>query len=133
MYPPATMVFRVVAKDTRLGNMTLPAGTRVGIPIILIQHDSQLWGEDAKIFNPYRFSDGISKATKNQCLFVPFGWGPRICIGQNFALIEAKMALSLILQNFSFELSPSYAHSPLANTLRPQNGTHIILRKLYNY
>ncbi|XP_028763799.1 cytochrome P450 72A13-like isoform X2 [Neltuma alba] len=131
LYPSTPVLTRVVAKDTKLGNLRLPVGTRVGIPVIMIQQDSQLWGEDAKEFKPQRFSEGISKATKNQGSYVPFAWGPRICPGQNFALLEAKMALSLILQNFSFELSPSYAHAPFSVlTLRPQHGTHVILRKL---
>ncbi|XP_054815656.1 cytochrome P450 72A15-like isoform X2 [Prosopis cineraria] len=133
LYPPAPILTRAVSKDTRLGNLSLPAGTRVGIPIILVQQDPQLWGEDAMEFNPHRFSEGISKATKSQASYVPFSWGPRICPGQNFSLLEAKMALSLILQNFSFELSPSYAHAPVSVlTLLPQYGTHIILQKLQN-
>ncbi|KAK4285783.1 hypothetical protein QN277_002433 [Acacia crassicarpa] len=131
LYPGTPTLTRVVSKNTRLGNLTLLAGTRVVIPVIQVQQDSQLWGEDAKEFNPQRFSKGISKATKNQCSYVPFAWGPRICPGQNFALLEAKIALSLLLQNFTFELSPSYAHAPfLVLTLQPQYGTHIILRKL---
>ena len=131
LYPPVTMMVRAVSKDTKLGNLSLPSGTLVGLPIILVQKDTQLWGEDANEFNPERFSEGILKATKNQTSYVPFAWGPRICPGQNFALLEAKMALSLFLQNFSFELSPSYVHAPFSVlTLHPQYGTHIILRKL---
>ncbi|XP_028763794.1 cytochrome P450 CYP72A219-like isoform X3 [Neltuma alba] len=133
LYPPAPLVMRVVSKDTRLGNLSLSSGTQVAIPIIVVQQDPQFWGEDAKEFNPQRFSEGISKAAKNQTSYLPFTLGPRICPGQNFALLEAKMALSLILQKFSFELSPSYTHSPsIVLTLHPQHGTHIILRKLQN-
>lgn len=131
LYPPAPLIPRVVSKEIKLGDVSLPGGSRVGIPVIMVHQDPQLWGEDAKEFNPERFSEGISKATKGQACFLPFGWGPRICIGQNFALLEAKMALCLILQNFSFQLSPSYAHAPfLSLTLHPQFGTHIILHKL---
>ena len=111
--------------------MIIPVGVEIAIPTILVHHDYELWGENAKQFNLERFSEGISKATKGQASFFPFGWGPRICVSQNFALIETKMALSLILQNFSFETSSSYAHGPCSIiTLQPQFGTHLLLHKI---
>ena len=131
LYPPAALLLRRVHKETKLGNLIIPAGVEIALPTILVHHDYELWGENAKQFNPERFSEGISKATKGQVSFFPFGGGPRICVGQNFALIETKMALSLILQNFSFEMSSSYAHSPCSIiTVQPQFGTHVILHKI---
>ncbi|KAF7836591.1 cytochrome P450 CYP72A219-like [Senna tora] len=122
---------RLVRKDTKLGNMTLPATSQILIPIIMIHQDPELWGEDAKEFKPERFSEGILKATRGQTIYLPFGGGPKQCIGQNLALLEVKMALSLILQNFSFQLSPSYAHAPAGLLiLEPQYGTPIILHRL---
>nr|H1A988.1 RecName: Full=11-oxo-beta-amyrin 30-oxidase; AltName: Full=Cytochrome P450 72A154 [Glycyrrhiza uralensis]BAL45207.1 cytochrome P450 monooxygenase [Glycyrrhiza uralensis] len=131
LYPPGIYLTRALRKDLKLGNLLLPAGVQVSVPILLIHHDEGIWGNDAKEFNPERFAEGIAKATKGQVCYFPFGWGPRICVGQNFALLEAKIVLSLLLQNFSFELSPTYAHVPTTVlTLQPKHGAPIILHKL---
>ncbi|XP_004295684.1 PREDICTED: cytochrome P450 CYP72A219-like [Fragaria vesca subsp. vesca] len=130
LYPAGGATNRIVPKNTQLGKYSLPAGVEVRVPILLIHHDKELWGDDANEFKPERFAEGVSKATKNQLSYIPFGAGPRICIGQNFSMTEGKLALALILQHFTFELSPSYAHSPFyLFTLQPQYGAPIILHR----
>ncbi|KAK8464251.1 hypothetical protein PHAVU_011G161600 [Phaseolus vulgaris] len=131
LYPPVIYFNRTLQKDMELGNLSLPAGVDVTMPILLFHKDGDIWGNDAKEFKPGRLSEGVAKATKGQISFYPFGCGPRICIGQNFAMLEAKIVLSLLLQNFSFELSPVYAHAPVLKlSLNPKLGAPLILQKL---
>jgi len=127
---PAIFLIRGTSKDTQLGDMTIPPGVQVCVPTHLVHRDPQVWGDDALMFNPERFSEGVTKAAKEQ-LYFPFGWGARMCIGLNFGMLEAKLIFAQILQHFWFELSPSYTHSPqLILVMKPQYGAQIILHKL---
>ncbi|RVW67364.1 Cytochrome P450 72A14 [Vitis vinifera] len=65
LYPPVAMLPRVVSKDTQVGDMCFPTGVQVVLPTILVHHDHEIWGDDAKEFNPERFVEGVLKATKN--------------------------------------------------------------------
>jgi len=66
--------------------------------------DSDIWGEDAEIFNPDRF-DHLTKDQSNA--FIPFGGGPRICIGNTFSLYEQKIFIAKLMKRFKFSLDPS--------------------------
>ncbi|KAL9262141.1 Cytochrome P450 72A552-like protein [Drosera capensis] len=133
LYSPVITTTRSVPKDTKLGNLSLPAGIMLNLVMTTVQQDTKLWGEDAKEFRPDRFAEGVAKAVEGNDAFFPFGWGQRICIGQNFAMMEAKLVISMILQRFSFEFSPSYTHGPMAAVmLQPQYGARLLLRSLHD-
>ncbi|XP_074557259.1 cytochrome P450 CYP72A616-like [Curcuma longa] len=130
LYPPAIGAGRQVFKSTKIGDVVYPPGVLLLLSFLQVHHDPDFWGKDADEFKPERFAEGMYKASEKNAFF-PFGGGHRVCIGQNFALLEAKLALCLILQRFSFDLSPSYTHAPnLVLTLKPQHGAPIRLRRL---
>ncbi|XP_073042262.1 cytochrome P450 734A1-like [Primulina eburnea] len=131
LYPPAVAIIRRAEVDTQLGNLHILRGTELLIPILAIHHDSTLWRHDVHEFNPARFIKGVAHAAKHPMAFMPFGLGARRCIGQNLAILQAKLAVAMILQRFSFELSPFYQHSPSVQMLlHPQHGAPIVFRKL---
>ncbi|CAL4962519.1 unnamed protein product [Urochloa decumbens] len=131
LYPSGVRLSRKTYKEIDIGGILYPAGVIVEMSVLMIHHDPDIWGNDVHEFKPDRFSEGISKASKYPGAFLPFGWGPRICIGQNFALLEAKIALCMILQRFEFELAPSYTHAPhTVVTLHPMHGAQVKLRAI---
>ncbi|KAL3501534.1 hypothetical protein ACH5RR_035983 [Cinchona calisaya] len=132
LYSPVTSLVRRVERQVKLGKITLPANMDVHIPIYALHCDQEVWGKDALSFKPERFAEGVAKATNyNTMAFLPFGFGPRTCVGLNFATNEVKIALSMILQRFRFTLSPNYVHSPFpVLTLRPQQGLLVLFDPL---
>lgn len=130
-YPPAIMMYRTTQETAKIGDITLPAGVDLLVHILLVHHDTEIWGDDAKEFNPERFSEGVARAARKPNSFFPFSLGPRVCVGQNYAVIETKMAIANFLQHFSFELSPSYTHAPAHGvTLHPRFGAKMIVHKI---
>jgi len=132
LYPPVISLLRRVEREIGLGKLILPANTYVLLPVLALHHDSEIWGQDVHLFKPERFADGVAKATNNNIAgFIPFGFGPRICVGLNFATNEIKIALSMILQRYKFILSSNYVHHPVPLiTIRPKNGIPIVFNKL---
>ncbi|KAK8486984.1 hypothetical protein V6N12_007931 [Hibiscus sabdariffa] len=133
LYGPLTLFLREVEREVQLGKLVLPANIDLLIPNMTLQHDPHLWGGDVHLFKPERFAEGIARATKyNSAAFFPFGLGPRSCVGMTFATTETKIALYMILQRYTFTLSPAYVHSPMSIiTLRPRHGIQIMLESLH--
>lgn len=132
LYPPTIATIRRAKTDADLGGYMIPRGTELLIPILAVHHDQAIWGNDANEFNPARFSEGVARAAKHPVGFIPFGLGVRTCIGQNLAILQAKLALSIILQRFSFRLAPTYQHAPtVLMLLYPQHGAPIIFQRLW--
>ncbi|CAN6325106.1 unnamed protein product [Urochloa humidicola] len=131
LYSPALFMQRKTLFDMTVGSTKLPKGTAIVIPIPIMHREKEVWGEDADEFNPQRFENGISAAAKVPHGLLAFSMGPRSCIGQNFSMLEAKSTLALMLQKFSFTLSPEYVHAPVdLFTLKPKFGLPVIVTPL---
>ncbi|CAK9209033.1 unnamed protein product [Sphagnum troendelagicum] len=131
LFPPISDQNKEATMDMKLGDLHIPKGLNLYFPRLAIHHDSELWGADVHEFKPERFVDGIAKASKNPFAFMPFSFGPQFCVGQGFALQEAKLVLVLVLQRFHFHLSPNYRHAPHDKvTLKPKYGVPMIVECL---
>ncbi|CAN6465540.1 unnamed protein product [Victoria cruziana] len=128
LYPPAALLPRQAFEDTKLGDLDIPKGLSIWIPVLAIHHSEELWGKDANEFNPERFASRSFALGRH---FMPFAAGPRNCIGQAFAIMEAKVVLAMLLSRFSFTVSHNYRHAPVyVLTLKPKHGLQIDLKPL---
>jgi cytochrome P450 family 6 len=92
-------------------NFTIEKGTPVTIPIYAIHHDPEFY-PNPEVFDPDRFlPEEVQK--RHPLSWIPFGGGPRVCIGRRFAVVEVKIALVKILTNFEFSLDRSKTSVPL--------------------
>ncbi|KAK7410798.1 hypothetical protein VNO78_01899 [Psophocarpus tetragonolobus] len=131
LYPPAAFVSREAYEDIQIGNLNVPKGVCLWTLIPTLHRDPEIWGPDANEFKPERFSEGVSKACKFPHTYVPFGLGTRLCLGKNFAMVQLKVVLALIISKFSFSLSPSYRHSPAYRMIvEPGHGVYLLIQKI---
>jgi cytochrome P450 family 6 len=104
-YPPVTNILRKVTKDYAVAgsNVILPKGLQVFVPVYAIHHDPELY-PDPEVYDPDRFSPE-NEAKRPAFSFLPFGDGPRNCIGMRFGLMQSRIGLAMLLNNFKFQLS----------------------------
>ncbi|OEL30307.1 Cytochrome P450 709B2 [Dichanthelium oligosanthes] len=131
LYSPAVFTQRKAMTDMAVGEIKIRQGFGIVIPFAIMHRDKKIWGDDADEFNPLRFQNGVTKAAKVPHALLAFSVGPRSCTGQNFAMMEAKSVMAMILQKFSFTLSPDYVHAPVdLLTLQPKFGLPVVLKLL---
>ncbi|WP_405088081.1 cytochrome P450 [Microbispora sp. NBC_01389] len=127
LYPPVWLISRRSVEADVIDGYDVPAGTLVCISPWTLHRDPRYWDEpDA--YRPERFTpERLARQLSHQ--YLPFGGGPRICIGRHFALVEAVLALAVLLQRLRLELVEGFPVEPEALvTLRPRHGMMMIPR-----
>jgi len=121
LYPPVPFLSRAAIADDRIGDLAIEAGTLVTIAPYVLHRHRTLWDEpDA--FRPERFLPE-EKAKLDKFAYLPFGAGPRVCIGATFAIQEAMIVLATILRAVRLDLREGHRVTPLHRiTLRPHEG-----------
>lgn len=132
LYPPVGFFLRESAKNKEMRGKSIKAGDMVMVSPWLIHRNRNQWA-DADCFKPERFSDYSDVARESvKCSYMPFGDGPRICIGASFATQESIMILSNLVKRFEFRVSDGHVPEPVGRvTIRPKNGVwlHVSKRK----
>jgi len=119
--PTVAMIPRALTADTELGGYQLTKGSVVLIPPYIVHRDPRWW-RAAEQFDPTRFS-AENEPNIPKFAYLPFGGGPRICIGNHFALMEAQILLSMIVSRFELRHAPKATVVPLRQvTTHPQYG-----------
>ncbi|MDL1902358.1 cytochrome P450 [Anaerolineae bacterium CFX9] len=123
LYPPAFTVSRVAIRDTTIGEYDVPADTDVVISIYGAHHDPRWWS-NPEAFDPDRFLPELEDA-RPRYAFLPFGAGPRVCVGFGFAQMEAQIMLAMIAQRFAFDAPAHNLEKDARLTLRPKGGLRL--------
>ncbi|NJN83330.1 MAG: cytochrome P450 [Caldilineaceae bacterium] len=128
LYPPAGGITRQPIHDIELGGYAIEEGSMITISTYVMHHDPNLY-PDPERFDPERFTPENEAKLPKQA-YLPFGGGPRICIGNSFALMEARLILMTVLQRFQLELPASQkVRAEQLFTLRPKGGLKMIVNQ----
>jgi cytochrome P450 len=123
--PPAWAIGRRAVRDVRIGPAEVSAGSIVVVSPWLLHHDARWWPEP-EAFRPERW-DPEETADRPRSAYVPFGGGPRMCVGEPFAWMEGVLLLATIARRWRFRLVPGRAVQVQAVvTLRPGNGLPMV-------
>lgn len=124
LFPPAYGIGREALQDCEVGGYHVPAGTTLFMSPWLMHRDAR-WFDEPQQFTPERWDDGLADRLPRH-VYMPFGGGPRICIGNSFAMMEAVLLLATIAQRFRLEPASDAPVVPFPTiTLRPTGGVAV--------
>jgi cytochrome P450 len=126
LYPPAWVVARQALQEVEIGGYRFPKGAQFVMSPWVIHRDARNF-DDPEAFNPERWEGDLARRLPRFAYF-PFGGGPRVCIGNRFAMMEAKLVLAVVAQRFRFEVTRQTELTLLPSvTLRPRHGIRLRL------
>ncbi len=128
LYPPGPLFGREAVEDVTIGGYTLPAGSIVMVNTYALQRDPRFY-TDPEQFDPERFRPGWEDRIPRYA-YLPFGGGPRVCIGNGFAMMEARLILATVAQHHKLSLEGSEDVEPIQLvTLRPRGPVRMRLQR----
>ena len=128
LYPPVPVLSRSAIGDDRIGDLKIPRRSIVTIPPYVLHRHRRLW-QEPDAFWPERFLPE-RRSSIDRFAYLPFGAGPRVCIGASFSLQEATIVLATIVRHVRLDLVAGHRVSPLHRvTLRPQGGLPMVLTR----
>jgi cytochrome P450 len=129
LYPPAHTISRTAIGEDWIGGVRVPPGAAITISAYLTHRNPNLWRNPER-FEPERFAPG-AVAQRHRFAYLPFGGGPRICIGNGLAIVEAKAIVATIAQRYRVRLAPGQVVEPIGLvTLRAKNGVRVTLEPI---
>ena len=121
LYPPAPLIVRRTVREVRLGEVWIPAGESVHVPVYALHRNRGLW-DRPDAFDPDRFAPALH-AARDRYAYLPFGAGPRVCIGMGLAITECLVVLATLLPAFRFVADrDAMPETQFRVTLRPRGG-----------
>lgn len=129
LYPPAIAIARQAAEPVVIGGVRVPRGALVFVIVYSIHHDPR-WFPAPEVFDPQRFGP-LAESAIPENAYLPFGLGPRACIGRRFAMMEGPLVLAEMVRRFDFRLIESSVEPELETqlSLHPRNGLRLQLSR----
>lgn len=128
LYPPVGLLARTVLEEDELCGRIMRPNDTIFLPIWAL-HRHETWWDTPNAFDPDRFSPSIS-AGRDKYQYLPFGAGPRVCVGANFAMMQAQIILATLVQRFRFAPSLPAPRPIMTMTVRPEPGVFLSLKHL---
>jgi cytochrome P450 len=128
LYPPAPGFAREPIEDVSIGAYVVPKGSLVSVSTYALHRDPRFF-DDPESFDPQRFGPGWEVRVPRYA-YLPFGGGPRACIGSGFAMMESRLVLSTVVPRYQLHLEPNQQVVPIQLvTVRPKNGIRMRLMR----